>query len=107
LVLAMLLAVVMCWVGERPSFPKTALDDGPTLERSPPDTCPVGKLADSDGESEAESGSADDSDGDALVACEATLGFVRVIGVPEFEHRRELNDWRVRSSIGARGPPVG
>jgi hypothetical protein len=102
----MLLAVVMCCLGERTAVPEVALGDAPSFERAPSDTCPLGKLADSSGEA-AEKESADDSDGDALVACEATIEFVRVVSVRQFDHRRELNDWRARSIIGARGPPIG
>jgi hypothetical protein len=104
--MTMLLVLVMCWVGERTSLPEATPSGGPAVERSH-DSLPLGKLADSNADGQAaEAELADDSDVDALLVSEAAVGFASIIGFGPFATGRELNDWRVRSSIGARGPPL-
>lgn len=108
--MAVLLAMVMCWVGERTSLPEVGPRGGPAFERSNADTLPLGKLAESNTEGQAgQSGEAepvDDADVDALVVRATVLEFTDVFIVRQFDAGRELNDWRARSSISARGPPV-
>jgi hypothetical protein len=106
LTMAVLLAMVMCWVGERTSLPEAAARGGPAVERSNADTLPLGKLAESNVEQLVEGELADDSDIDALLVNEAALGFASVFRFRQFDSRRELNDWRARSSVSARGPPI-
>lgn len=104
--MAMLLTMVMCWVGERTSLPEAAPPGGPVVERSNTDALPLGKLADSNAEQAVETELGDDSDVDALLISEAALGFASVFRFRQFDCGRELNDWRARSSVSARGPPI-
>lgn len=106
--MAVLLAVVMCWVGERTSLPEAAVRGGPAVERLHADTLPLGKLADSSSEGQAaEVEPADDSeDIDALLVAHAALERVNGLVFRLFDCGRELNDRRARSTISARGPPV-
>jgi hypothetical protein len=105
--MAVLLAMVMCWVGERTSLPQAESRGEPTVERSHTDTLPLGKLAESTTEGQAaEVEPADESDVDALLITEVAVEFARGFALREFHCGRELNDWRARSSISARGPPV-
>jgi hypothetical protein len=110
--MAVLLAVVMCWVGERTSLPEVESRGGPAVERSHTDTLPLGKLADSSaegaGEAESADGSdkSDESDGDAVFVIAASLELGLGLAFRQYDGLHELNDWRVRSSISARGPPV-
>lgn len=104
--MAMLLAVVMCWVGERTSLPEAGPRTGPAVERSNADTLPLGKLAETNTGGHAVEAEPDDSDLDALLVSEASLELTRFFVFRQFDSGRELNDWRARSSISARGPPV-
>jgi hypothetical protein len=107
LVIALLLAAVMCWMGE-PTSPLEALHHGdPAVERSPADEAPMGKPAGPSAEELADKAeTVDDADSDALLVIETPLEVPRGFGLRHFAQSRELNDWRARSSIGARGPPV-
>lgn len=100
--------MVMCWLSERTSIAQAVSQGGPAVEchHSAP---PVGKPADSSGEGRvaAESAeSADDADGDAILAIEARIEFVRCSNYRLSDSHHEFTDWRVRSNIGARGPPI-
>lgn len=107
LALAVLLAVAMCWVGERTSLPEAAVRGGPAVERLHADALPLGKLAESSCEGQAEAEPADDSeDIDALLVGQAPLECVNGFAFRQFVCGRELNDWRARSTISARGPPM-
>jgi hypothetical protein len=107
LAMAVLLAIVMCWMGERPSLPEAELRGGPAVERPHTDTLPLGKLAESSSEGQAaETEPGDESDVDALLITTAALEFALGFALRQFDCGRELNDWRARSSISARGPPV-
>jgi hypothetical protein len=107
LAMALLLTVVMCWVGERTELPEAGPRGGPAVERSNADTLPLGKLADSNTVWEAaEADPADESDVDTLLITAAALEFAPGVALRQFDCGRELNDWRARSSISARGPPV-
>jgi hypothetical protein len=67
----------------------------------------MGKPADSNaGGFAAEAQTADDADTDALLAAAAPIEVARCFSLPDFDHSHEFNDWRARSSIGARGPPI-
>lgn len=104
--MAMLLTMVMCWVGERTSLPEAAPHRGPAVERSNTDALPLGKLADPNAEQAVQTELADDSDIDALLVSEVALGSANVFRFRQFDSRHELNDWRARSSVSARGPPI-
>jgi hypothetical protein len=105
--MAMLLAIVMCWVGERTSLPETEPRGGPAVERSHTDTMPLGKLAESGVEGQAaEAESGDEPGVDALLIAESALELACGVSFRQLILERELNDWRARSSISARGPPV-
>jgi hypothetical protein len=103
--IAVLLALVLCWVSERASLAEGVHHGGPAVEREQTDTSPVGKPVDSTSEA-LEGESVEDSDFDALLVVAASIEFVRSSSFRQFDHGRELNDWRVRSTIGARGPPI-
>jgi hypothetical protein len=105
--MAVLLAIVMCWMGERPSLPEAEPRGGPAVERSHTDTLPLGKLAESSTEGQAaETEPGDESDVDALLIATAALEPTSGFAPGPFDCGRELNDWRARSSISARGPPI-
>jgi hypothetical protein len=119
LAVAVLLAIVLCWVGERTSLPEAEPHNQPAVERPRTNTLPLGKLAETgtDGQAaEGESGSEldefdelDESDElgmDAAFISAATpeLALGRVLR--PFECGHDSVHWRARSSIGARGPPI-
>lgn len=107
LVIAMLLAMVMCWVGERASLVEALHHEGAAAERSQTDTSPVGMPAGPNVEGFADKAkTADDADSDALIAVAAPIEDARCFSLRHSDRAPELNDWRARSSIGARGPPV-
>ena len=104
-VFSVLLAIVMCWFSERADIAQP-VSDGPAVECQDSDTCPVSKPSDANSEGRPVGETTDDSDSDAIFAIAPPIEVARFWSFREFYRGHELNDWRVRSSIGARGPPI-
>jgi hypothetical protein len=104
-VIAVLLAVVMCWLSERTSIAR-AVSDAPAVECEHADLGPAGKPDDSSAGGCVAVEGADDSDCDAIFVIAAPIELARWSSFRHYDHDPRLSDWRSRSSISARGPPV-